>query len=341
MKTKFFTVLALLVGFAAPGGMAQEQKTQKKSVGVPSALQDKLTIHTDVSYGKSPVQKLDAYILKSDKPTPVFVEIHGGGFRLGAKNQRKIFSETGPYFHALSHGISVVDIDYALSEGGKNPFPAANHDVARAIQFIRSKAKDWNIDPKRIATNGFSAGATLSAWLGVHDDLADPKSEDPVARESTRLTCFVTDSGPHDFARFDLLQKDVHPVLLDAVGSYIGCKPEEYNRTKQSQDRIREASSVTHVSADDPPALIIMHKAEAGMETREIPAIINNPHVFWYGELLARALKNKQAPYEKLVFEKQVDTKKRTLAILNFVGKHLKPEGWSGPYETLQPKPNR
>ena len=62
-------------------------------------------------------------------------------------------------------------------------------DAARAVQFLRSKAGEWNIRKDRIAAAGVSAGACTSLWLAFHKDLADPKSTDPVARESTRLFC--------------------------------------------------------------------------------------------------------------------------------------------------------
>src|SRR5256885_14717759 len=64
-------------------------------------------------------------------------------------------------------------------------------DCARAIQVARSKAKEWNLDPRRIAASGGSAGAGTSLWIGFHDDMADPKNSDPVLRESTRLSCMV------------------------------------------------------------------------------------------------------------------------------------------------------
>ena len=63
------------------------------------------------------------------------------------------------------------------------------HDAARALQFVRSKAAEWNIDKARIGASGGSAGACSSLWLAFHSDLADPKSADPIARESTRLWC--------------------------------------------------------------------------------------------------------------------------------------------------------
>ena len=80
-------------------------------------------------------------------------------------------------------------IDQAMEQKVEPPVKACVHDAARALQTIRSKAKEWNIDPKRVGATGGSAGACTSLWLALHDDLADPKSSDPIARQSTRLTC--------------------------------------------------------------------------------------------------------------------------------------------------------
>jgi acetyl esterase/lipase len=57
------------------------------------------------------------------------------------------------------------------------------------LQFVRSKAAEWNIDKTRIGASGGSAGACSSLWLAFRPDMADPKSSDPIARESTRLWC--------------------------------------------------------------------------------------------------------------------------------------------------------
>ena len=92
----------------------------------------------------------------------------------------------------LDAGISVVAINYRLMRHSQDvvpPVKAPLHDAARALQFVRSKAKEWNIDKSRIGAAGGSAGACSSLWLAYHDDMADPNSKDPVARESTRLHC--------------------------------------------------------------------------------------------------------------------------------------------------------
>ena len=94
----------------------------------------------------------------------------------------------------LDAGISIAACNYryvkqAVEQGIEPPVKAPLYDAARALQFIRSKAEEWNIDKDRIGAAGGSAGACSSLWLAFHDDLADAGSVDSVARESTRLWC--------------------------------------------------------------------------------------------------------------------------------------------------------
>lgn len=142
----------------------------------------------NVPYGDHERQVLDFYKAESDKPTPLLFFIHGGGWVAGDKKN------PGSVKACLAAGISVVSINYRYSwqaqiAGVNPPVKAPLEDAARALQFVRSKAKEWNIDKKRIGASGGSAGACSSLWLAFHDDMADPKSKDPVARESTRLWC--------------------------------------------------------------------------------------------------------------------------------------------------------
>ena len=102
-------------------------------------------------------------------------------------------------------GISVAAINYrfilqAMEHKVEPPVKGCLHDAARALQTLRSKAKEWNLDPKRVGATGGSAGACTSLWLALHDDLADPKSSDPIARQSSRLTCAAV-IGRADLAR--------------------------------------------------------------------------------------------------------------------------------------------
>lgn len=145
--------------------------------------------HSDVAYGEHPRHVLDFWKAKSEKPTPLVFVIHGGGWQGGSKERLDRYADTRALLDA---GISVAAINYRLMKhaaGVVPPVKAPMEDAARALQFVRSKAGAWNIDKQRIGAAGASAGACTSLWLAFHDDLADPQSDDPVARESTRLFC--------------------------------------------------------------------------------------------------------------------------------------------------------
>lgn len=145
----------------------------------------------EVRYGPHERNVLDFWRAKSDRPTPLLFFIHGGGWNNGDKVR---VAATVNVEQLLAAGISVVSINYRLvpqahAAGIKPPVQAPLHDAARALQFVRSKAAEWNIDKVRIGASGGSAGACSSLWLAFHADRADPASADPVARESTRLWC--------------------------------------------------------------------------------------------------------------------------------------------------------
>lgn len=141
----------------------------------------------NVSYGTNSQQVLDFYKANSTKPTPLLFYIHGGAWTTGDKANPDFLDQ------ALASGISVVSINYRLITGtaadGAVPVKMCLDDTARALQFVRSKAADWNIDKQRVAAVGGSAGGYNALYLAFHPDLANPQSSDPVSRESTRVTC--------------------------------------------------------------------------------------------------------------------------------------------------------
>ncbi|OYW78195.1 MAG: lipase [Verrucomicrobia bacterium 12-59-8] len=142
----------------------------------------------NVPYGEHERQVLDFYKADSPKPTPLLFFIHGGGWVAGDK------SGVGELEACLKAGISVVSINYRYSwqaqlAGVMPPVKWPLEDAARALQFVRSRALEWNIDKQRIGASGGSAGACSSLYLAFHDDMADPKSSDPISHESTRLWC--------------------------------------------------------------------------------------------------------------------------------------------------------
>jgi acetyl esterase/lipase len=203
----------------------------------------------DVKYGNHPRQVLDFYQAESDTPTPVVFYIHGGGWQGGDK-------KTNPKAF-LDKGISVVAINYRYVRNGveekvEPPVKASLGDAARALQFVRSKAAEWNLDKKRIGATGGSAGGCSSLWLAFHDDLADPKSEDPVARESTRLYCAAVNGAQVSLDPKELREwmpnyrYGAHAFGLPNIQSLIENREKVLNW-------IQEYSPIGHVTKDDPP----------------------------------------------------------------------------------------
>ncbi len=226
---------------------------QRARVRQPRRIQQQITpTHADVKYGPYERNVMDVWLAKSDKPTPVLVSIHGGGFRGGNK------SVAGDMLRAcLESGISVVAITYRLSS--EAIAPAQFLDSARAIQFIRYNAKDWNLDPTRLAATGGSAGAGISLWLGFHDDMADPDSDDPVLRESTRLTCMIVNGGQTSydprfirdlFPEYPVYKHSALAQLYDVDLDNLDDLPEEKHRL------FEEVSPITHLTKDDAPAML-------------------------------------------------------------------------------------
>ena len=228
------------------------------------AADEPLTLK-DVPYGTHERQVLDFYQAKSDKPTPVVFYIHGGGWRAGDK-------KTNPAAF-LAKGISVVAINYryvqnGVKQGVKPPVEAPLSDAARALQFVRSKAAEWNLDKERIGATGGSAGACSSLWLAFHDDLADPDSEDPIARESTRLYCAAVRGAQVSLDPKELREwmpnyrYGAHAFGLPNIQALI-------DQREEVLEWIKEYSPMAHVSKDDPPIALFYNG--------EVPVVGSSP----------------------------------------------------------------
>lgn len=208
--------------------------------------------HADVSYGPHDANVLDIWIAKGDGPRPLLVYIHGGGWIGGSKKRSP--AQVRPF---LEKGISYASVEYRLT--GVASLPAPVHDAARAIQYIRTKAKPWNINPDRIALTGGSAGACTSMWILCHDDLADPKAEDPVLRESTRVAAAAVAGG-----QTSIDPKVIEPWLGPNVLKHNMINMAVGERTidgalqnyEKHRDLYVEFSPYNHVSEGDPPLLM-------------------------------------------------------------------------------------
>jgi acetyl esterase/lipase len=169
----------------APKAPAKAKAKAKTPTGPPIP-----PTYANVGYGDHPREVLDFYKADTTDPAPLVVYIHGGGWVNGDK-----WGVSPKFINELREkGISVAAINYRFTTqadeaGVKPPVKWPLEDAALALQFLRSKAREWNIDKAKVGATGGSAGACSSLWLALHDDMAKPDSSDPVARESTRLTC--------------------------------------------------------------------------------------------------------------------------------------------------------
>ena len=238
------------------------------SAAAPLPEPTRYTAIVNVAFGAHPRQRLDFYRPISEKPMPVVILIHGGGWCAGYKESQVLYSMMLP---CLDAGIAFVAIDYryvmhAQLDGVQPPVKGPFDDAARALQFVRSKAREWNIDKERIAMHGGSAGACSALWVALHDDLADPKSADPVARESSRPWCVAVNNaqtsldpkqlrewtpnsryGGHAFGFFD---------PRNATGTRDSQFEEFLAHREELLPWIKEYSPYELVSKDDPPAYL-------------------------------------------------------------------------------------
>jgi acetyl esterase/lipase len=281
MKTLFcLATFALAGAFALASGTAAAVQPKKSAQPGRGESPARPPTHANIPYGAHERQVLDLWQAASSRPTPLVFHIHGGGWVAGDK------ANVPNLERYLASGISVVSINYrfvtqAISAGVQPPVQWPLQDAGRALQFVRSRAAEWNIDPERIGATGGSAGACSSLWLAFRDDRADPASSDPVARESTRLWCAAV-SGAQ--TTLDPEQMQAWTPNSRYGGHAFGFMPDVNDlRTRDTQfagflaarprllPAIKEYSPFEHVTPDDPPVYLIYAAPPALGEPQKDP----------------------------------------------------------------------
>ena len=216
-----------------------------------------------VKYGPHPRNTLDFWQAESDQPTSLVFLIHGGGWRGGSSQDKihKLIDTT----KLLKNGISVVSINYRLEKHAQDVEPfvkAPMEDAARALQFVRTKAAEWNFDKNKIGASGGSAGGCTSLWLAYHDDLAKTDSEDLIARESTRPN-LVAISRPQTSLDPVQMKQWIANIKYGAHAFNLDVK--DFDGFLAARDRlepwIKEYSPYAQLTKDDPPTYMSFHNA--------------------------------------------------------------------------------
>lgn len=208
------------------------------------------------------VVPMTVYLPAKEKATRAAVVICPGGGYGGLV--------TGPEGHGIArwlnqHGIAGMVLEYRLPR--HRPFvPLA--DAQRAIRTARSRAAEWNLDPKRIGIIGFSAGGHLASTAGTHFDGGDPDAADPVARSSCRPDFVILvypvvtmDASTHGGTKANLLGPNPKPDLVQLFSNekqvtartppmYLAHAKDDTAVTADNSRRLYEALRAHHVAAE-------------------------------------------------------------------------------------------
>jgi acetyl esterase/lipase len=205
-----------------------------------------------LDYGPHARHRLDLWLARTS-PSPLVVAIHGGGWYKGDKQEVRGW---GFVRDCLAAGISVAALNYRLTQHAIAPTPM--RDCARAIQFLRYRASEWGLDPRRFGATGNSAGGVNSLWVAFHSDLADPQSDDPVARQSTRLDAVFTVNTPTFLDETSPINGRVPAAAFrhEALPPLAGVAPGEISRP-ESQQRLREVSPLSLAHPGAPPVFLL------------------------------------------------------------------------------------
>jgi acetyl esterase/lipase len=210
--------------------------------------------YRDLAYAPlSPAQTLDLYLPNDTPgPYPLIVAIHGGGFIFGDKREDQLNAPV----EAVREGYAVAAMNYRMA--GEALFPAAVQDVKAAIRFLRARAREYAIDPARIATWGNSAGGYLATMAGVTG--GTPEFEDPALgniAQPTTVQAVIDWFGPVDFRSQDNQLRasgagtPVHDAPDSPESSFLGLP-----LPQADEALLQRTNPVTYLRPGLPPFLI-------------------------------------------------------------------------------------
>jgi acetyl esterase/lipase len=132
---------------------------------------------------------VDVYQVASARPTPVVIQLHGGGWIRGDRPGGS--GSFGPFFAA---GMSVVAVQYRNAIDA--PAPAAIQDVRCAMAWVKKNAAKYNFDPNRVVTWGGSAGGHLALMAAYAPASFNP----PGCTDQPKVVAVIDMYGASDVA---------------------------------------------------------------------------------------------------------------------------------------------
>jgi len=164
-------VLAVAAALAACAQAGQPTVELLWPKGAPGAVSDQAADKPSLTVWLPPAEKANGAAI---------VICPGGGYgHLATGHEGK---DVAAWLN--SFGVAGIMLTYRHAPKYRHPHPMM--DAQRAVRIVRTRAKEWRIDPARIGILGFSAGGHLASTALTHFDAGDPNAPDPIDRASCR-----------------------------------------------------------------------------------------------------------------------------------------------------------
>ncbi len=203
-----------------------------KSVVYPSSYSAQL----DVVYKNvnSTNTRMDIYYPSNpSNPVPVVINMHGGGWVSGFKE------EQGGFNMYFDRGFAVANVEYRLR--GEALAPAAVEDVRCAMHYLLNNAQTLNIDPNKIIFQGGSAGGHLALMGGYLQNNRIYDNDCTQYPNPIKIMAVIDKYGPCDFSQL---------LTYSSLISWTG------NRFTD-QVFLNSISPIEYVNTNTPPTYII------------------------------------------------------------------------------------
>jgi acetyl esterase/lipase len=207
VKTSLLILFITLAHLAS----AQEKPLPLWPDGAPGALGKE----------EKDIPTLTPYLAEASKASgAAVVVLPGGGYGGLAQHEGRDYA-----LWLNQQGLSAFVVQYRLGSKGYR-HPAMLNDAARAVRLVRARANEWNVDPKRVAIMGSSAGGHLASTLLTHFDAGKADASDPVERQSSRpdagILCYAVISmgeHTHQGSKNNLLGTNATPELVQLLSN--------------------------------------------------------------------------------------------------------------------------
>ena len=180
--------------------------------------------------GPEDCPRLTPFLPAARKPVGAVVVCPGGGYHVRAAHEREPIARW-----VAGMGLAGFLLDYRVAPY-RHPVPLS--DAQRAIRLVRSRAKEWNVLPDKIAILGFSAGGHLAASAATIFEIGNPAADDPVDRASSRPDALIACYAVIDFLRLGGV----------SAKNLLGDMPDV--------DLLRALNLQDHVTSKTPPAFL-------------------------------------------------------------------------------------